>query len=93
MAKYITIDSSADAANVHINIDKILYAETTNSTTARIYLMDGAKYIAITGTNLTSGFEENVNTAMVTAAQTSWTNATVAVDLEDDMTVTGVAIT
>ena len=55
--------------------------------------MDGAKYIAITGTNLTSGFAENVNTAMVTAAQTSWTNATVAVDLEDDMTVTGVAIT
>ena len=57
------------------------------------YLFRFSLIHASTGTNLTSGFEENVNTAMVTAAQTSWTNATVAVDLEDDMTVTGVAIT
>tara|TARA_R100001460_G_scaffold9049_4_gene22128 strand:+ start:5899 stop:6180 length:282 start_codon:yes stop_codon:yes gene_type:complete len=92
MAKYITISSSADAGNVHIAIDKILFAETNSSTAAKIFLMDGTKHIAITGTNLTSGFGENVNAAMVTAAQTSWTNATVAVDLEDDMTVTGVAI-
>ncbi len=91
MAKYITISTSADAGNVHIDTDKILFAETNSSTAAKIFLMDGTKHIAITGTGLTSGFGANVNAALVTAAQTSWTNAAVPVDITG-MTVTGVAI-
>ena len=46
----------------------------------------------MTGTNLTSGFGENVNKALVLAAQTSWTNVVFPVDLEDDMTVTALTI-
>jgi len=76
---------------VHIDTDKILFAETNSSTAAKIFLMDGTKHIAITGTGLTSGFGANVNAALVTAAQTSWTNAVVPVDITG-MTVTGVAI-
>jgi len=91
MAKYITISTSADAGNVHIDTDKILFAETNSSTAAKIFLMDGTKHIAITGTGLTSGFGENVNAALVKAAETSWTNAAIAVDITG-MTVTGVAI-
>jgi|TARA_B100001059_G_scaffold236043_1_gene284387 hypothetical protein len=91
MAKYITINSSDDAGNAHIDIDKILFVETNSSTAAKIYLMDGTKHIAITGTGLTSGFGANVNAALVTAAQTSWTNAAVPVDLTG-MTVTAIAI-
>tara|TARA_B100001939_G_scaffold345956_1_gene363682 strand:- start:452 stop:730 length:279 start_codon:yes stop_codon:yes gene_type:complete len=91
MAKYITIQSSDDAGNAHISTDKILFAETNSSTAARIYLLDGTKYISITGTGLTSGFGENVNAALVKAAETSWTNVTVPVDLTG-MTVTAIAI-
>tara|TARA_R100000655_G_C2846602_1_gene168719 strand:+ start:132 stop:410 length:279 start_codon:yes stop_codon:yes gene_type:complete len=91
MAKYITISSTDDAGNAHIAVDKILFAETNSSTAAKIYLEDGTKHIAITGTGLTSGFGENVNAALVEAAQTSWHNAVVAVDL-GGMTVTAIAI-
>ena len=92
MAKYITISTSGDPGNAHINIDLILYVETNSSTEGTIYLQDGTKKITVTGTNLTSGFGENVNKALVLAAQTSWTNVVFPVDLEDDMTVTALTI-
>tara|TARA_A100001391_G_scaffold56585_1_gene34630 strand:- start:25774 stop:26052 length:279 start_codon:yes stop_codon:yes gene_type:complete len=91
MAKYITINSSDDAGNAHISADKILFAETNSSTAATIYLLDGTKKLSITGTGLTSGFAENVNAALVKAAETSWTNAVVPVDLTG-MTVTAIAV-
>ena len=85
MAKYITISTSGDPGNAHINIDLILYVETNSSTEGTIYLQDGTK-------KMTSGFGENVNKALVLAAQTSWTNVVFPVDLEDDMTVTALTI-
>ena len=78
MPKYITLDTASDG-NVHINVDQILYAETASSTAGDIFLANGTHKLTVTGTGLTSGFGENVNTALVTAAETSWTNATVPV--------------
>ena len=78
MPKYITLDTASDG-NVHINVDQILYAETASSTAGDIFLANGTHKLTVTGTGLTSGFGENVNSALVTAAETSWTNATVPV--------------
>ena len=77
MPKYITLDTASDG-NVHINVDQILYAETASSTAGDIFLANGTHKLTVTGTGLTSGFGENVNTALAIAAET-WTNATVPV--------------
>ena len=90
MAKYITLDTANDG-NVHINTDQILYAETASSTAGDIYLVMEHK-LTVTGTGLTSGFAENVNTALVTAAETSWTNAAVAVSKDGGLVFTSIAI-
>ena len=91
MAKYITLDTASDG-NVHINVDQILYAETASSTAGDIFLANGTHKLTVTGTGLTSGFAENVNTALVTAAETSWTNAAVAVSKDGGLVFTSIAI-
>lgn len=78
MAKYITFDTASDG-KVHLAVDGILYAETTSSTAGTIFLKGGSHKFTVTGTGLTSGFGENVNAALVKAAQTSWTNAAIPV--------------
>ena len=91
MPKYITLDT-ASYGNVHINVDQILYAETASSTAGDIFLANGTHKLTVTGTGLTSGFGENVNTALVTAAETSWTNATVPVSKDGGLVFTSIAI-
>ena len=91
MPKYITLDTASDG-NVHINVDQILYAETASSTAGDIFLANGTHKLTVTGTGLTSGFGENVNTALVTAAETSWTNATVQVSKDGGLVFTSIAI-
>jgi|TARA_A100001391_G_scaffold199559_1_gene182743 hypothetical protein len=91
MPKYITLDTASDG-NVHINVDQILYAETASSTAGDIFLANGTHKLTVTGTGLTSGFGENVNTALVTAAETSWTNATVPVSKDGGLVFTSIAI-
>ena len=91
MPKYITLDTASDG-NVHINVDQILYAETASSTAGDIFLANGTHKLTVTGTALTSGFGENVNTALVTAAETSWTNATVPVSKDGGLVFTSIAI-
>ncbi len=91
MPKYITLDTANDG-NVHINVDQILYAETASSTAGDIFLANGTHKLTVTGTGLTSGFGENVNTALVTAAETSWTNAAVAVSKDGGLVFTSIAI-
>jgi hypothetical protein len=91
MPKYITLDTASDG-NVHINVDQILYAETASSTAGDIFLANGTHKLTITGTGLTSGFGENVNSALVTAAETSWTNATVPVSIDGGLVFTSIAI-
>lgn len=91
MAKYITLDTASDG-NVHINTDSILYAETASSTAGEIYLTNGTHKMTVTGTGLTSGFSENVNAALVTAAETSWTNAAVPVATTGGLVFTSVAV-
>ena len=91
MPKYITLDTASDG-NVHINVDQILYAETARSTAGDIFLANGTHKLTVTGTGLTSGFGENVNTALVTAAETSWTNATVPVSKDGGLVFTSIAI-
>ena len=91
MPKYITLDTASDG-NVHINVDQILYAETASSTAGDIFLANGTHKLTVTGTGLTSGFAENVNTALVTAAETSWTNATVPVSKDGGLVFTSIAI-
>ena len=91
MPKYITLDTASDG-NVHINVDQILYAETASSTAGDIFLANGTHKLTVTGTGLTSGFGENVNTALVTAAETSWTNATEPVSKEGGLVFTSIAI-
>ena len=91
MPKYITLDTASDG-NVHSNADKSLYAETASSTAGDIFLANGTHKLTVTGTGLTSGFGENVNTALVTAAETSWTNATVPVSKDGGLVFTSIAI-
>ena len=91
MPKYITLDTASDG-NVHIIVDQILYAETASSTAGDIFLANGTHKLTVTGTGLTSGFGENVNTALVTAAETSWTNATVPVSKDGGLVFTSIAI-
>ena len=91
MAKYITLDTASDG-NVHINVDQILYAETASSTAGDIFLANGTHKLTVTGTGLTSGFGENVNAALVTAAETSWTNAAVPVAKDGGLVFTSIAI-
>ena len=91
MPKYITLDTASDG-NVHINADQILYAETASSTAGDIFLANGTHKLTVTGTGLTSGFGENVNTALVTAAETSWTNGTVPVSKDGGLVFTSIAI-
>jgi hypothetical protein len=91
MPKYITLDTASDG-NVHINVDQILYAETASSTAGDIFLANGTHKLTVTGTGLTSGFGENVNSALVTAAETSWTNATVPVSKDGGLVFTSIAI-
>ena len=91
MAKYITLDTASDG-NVHINIDQILYVETASSTAGDIFLANGTHKLTVTGTGLTSGFGENVNAALVTAAETSWTNAAVPVAKDGGLVFTSIAI-
>jgi hypothetical protein len=91
MPKYITLDTASDG-NVHINVDQILYAETASSTAGDIFLANGTHKLTVTGTGLTSGFGENVNTALVKAAETSWTNAAVPVSKDGGLVFTSIAI-
>ena len=91
MPKYITLDTASDG-NVHINTDQILYVETASSTEGDIFLANGTHKLTVTGTGLTSGFGENVNAALVTAAETSWTNATVPVSKDGGLVFTSIAI-
>lgn len=92
MAKYITFDTASDGM-VHLATDGILYAETTSSTAGTIFLKGGSHKFTVTGTGLTAGFAEEVNAALVQAAQTSWTNAVVPVSkLGGDMVFTSVAV-
>ena len=83
MAKYITLDTASDG-NVHVNTDQVLYVETVSSTAGDIFLANGTHKLTVTGTGLTSGFAENVNAALVKAAETSWTNAAVPVSKDGD---------
>jgi hypothetical protein len=91
MAKYITLDTASDG-NVHINTDSILYSETVNTTTGDIFLTNGTHKLTVTGTSLTSGFSANVNAALVTAAETSWTNAAVPVSKSPGLVFTSIAL-
>tara|TARA_R100001510_G_scaffold19055_1_gene16554 strand:+ start:7515 stop:7799 length:285 start_codon:yes stop_codon:yes gene_type:complete len=91
MPKYITLDTASDG-NVHINTDQILYVETASSTEGDIFLANGTHKLTVTGTGLTSGFGENVNAALKTAAETSWTNATVPVSKDGGLVFTSIAI-
>ena len=91
MPKYITLDTASDG-NVHINVDQILYVETASSTAGDIFLANGTHKLTVTGTGLTSGFGENVNAALTTAAETSWTNATVPVSKDGGLVFTSIAI-
>ena len=91
MAKYITLDTASDG-NVHINTDSILYSETTSSTAGEIFLTNGTHKLTVTGTSLTSGFSANVNAALVTAAETSWTNAAVPVSKSPGLVFTSIAL-
>ena len=91
MAKYITLDTASDG-NVHINTDQVLYVETVSSTAGDIFLANGTHKLTVTGTGLTSGFAENVNAALVKAAETSWTNAAVPVSKDGGLVFTSIAI-
>jgi len=91
MAKYITLDTASDGV-VHINTDDILYVETVSSTEGDIFLKGGAKKITVTGTGLTSGFAENVNAALVKAAQTGYTAVTSPVSTSPGLVFTSVAV-
>ena len=91
MAKYITLDTASDG-NVHVNTDQVLYVETASSTAGDIFLANGTHKLTVTGTGLTSGFAENVNAALVKAAETSWTNATVPVSKDGGLVFTSIAI-
>lgn len=90
MAKYITFDTASDG-NVHLNVDAILYAETASSTSGEIFLTNGTHKFVVTGTGLTSGFGENVNAALTTAAETSWHNAVIPVSKAGGLVFTSVA--
>tara|TARA_R100000664_G_C2698196_1_gene99604 strand:+ start:396 stop:680 length:285 start_codon:yes stop_codon:yes gene_type:complete len=91
MAKYITLDTASDG-NVHVNTDQVLYVETASSTAGDIFLANGTHKLTVTGTGLTSGFAENVNAALVKAAETSWTNAAVPVSKDGGLVFTSIAI-
>jgi len=91
MAKYITLDTASDG-NVHVNTDQVLYVETVSSTAGDIFLANGTHKLTVTGTGLTSGFAENVNAALVKAAETSWTNAAVPVSKDGGLVFTSIAI-
>ena len=58
----------------------------------RYLFTNGTHKLTVTGTGLTSGFAENVNTALVTAAETSWTNAAVPVSKDGGLVFTSIAI-
>ena len=91
MAKYITLDTASDG-NVHVNTDQVLYVETASSSAGDIFLANGTHKLTVTGTGLTSGFAENVNAALVKAAETSWTNAAVPVSKDGGLVFTSIAI-
>jgi len=91
MAKYITLETANDG-KVHLNTDDILYVETASSTSGEIFLKGGVRKLTVTGTGLTSGFDENVNAALVEAAQTSWHNAVVPVSVAGGLVFTSVAL-
>ena len=91
MAKYITLDT-ASHGNVHNNTDSVLYVETASSTAGEIFLTNGTHKLTVTGTGLTSGFSANVNAALVTAAETSWTNAAVPVSKSPGLVFTSIAL-
>mgnify|MGYP006888601914 CR=1 FL=1 len=57
-----------------------------------IFLTNGTHKLTVTGTGLTSGFSANVNAALVTAAETSWTNAAVPVSKSPGLVFTSIAL-
>ena len=90
MLKYIQI-TTADGVEL-LAADGILYAESGSSTAAKIFLKGVEAHIAVVGTDLTSGFVENVNKALQVAGETNWMKTTSVVDLAG-MTVTSLTMT
>ena len=90
MLKYIQI-TTGDGVEL-LSADAILYAESVDSTNAKLHLVGAAAHIAVAGTDLTSGFAEAINSALQIAGETNWMKTTSIVDL-GAMTVTSLTVT
>ncbi len=93
MVKYITISTTNDGV-LHIPASSGLIVERTSATAAKIHFGSTlTHHVAITGTGLTQAFVDAVNSALVVAAETKWTESVVPVELPSGEVVTDYAVT
>ncbi len=93
MAKYLSITTTNDGV-LYAPIGAGMMAELTSATAVRLYLGNTVTHhIALTCTGANQAFIDNINSALRTAAETSWTNAIVPVSLPSGVVATDYAMT
>ena len=92
MSKYLQI-TTGDGVEL-IPIGEGLYVEQTSAILMRVYSnsMGSLHHYSLVTVAGTFAMVTAINAALTTAAQTSWTNAVVAVDLPSGETVTSITM-
>ena len=93
MAKYLSISTSNDGV-LQAPIGVGMMAELTSAAAVRLYLGGTVTHhIALTCTGANQAFIDNINAALKSAAETSWTNAVSEVSIPAGVAVTDYAMT
>jgi hypothetical protein len=93
MAKYLSISTSNDGV-LQAPVGVGMMAELTGATEVRLYLGSTVTHhIKLTCTGANQAFIDNINAALKSAAETSWTNAIEAVTVPAGVVVTDYAMT
>jgi hypothetical protein len=93
MAKYLSISTSNDGV-LQAPVGVGMMAELTGATEVRLYLGSTVTHhIKLTCTGANQAFIDNINAALKSAAETSWTNAIEAVTVPAGVVVTDYEMT
>jgi hypothetical protein len=93
MAKYLSISTSNDGV-LQAPVGVGMMAELTGANEVRLYLGSTVTHhIKLTCTGANQAFIDNINAALKSAAETSWTNAIEAVTVPAGVVVTDYAMT
>ena len=93
MAKYLSISTSNDGV-LQAPVGMGIMAELTSATKVRLYLANTVTHhILLICTGANQAFIDNINSALTSAAQTSWTNAVSEVSIPAGVVITDYEMT